>query len=159
MARLGKVVSNTMTSVNPSNLKLIGRATYLIESHVNDILNQSHWIKNYGITEPVTYGESNAILFDAITYVKGNPKAGQISEVGLSIIRILETLKKSKSITWQASQDILEKQGLEKYLLDLNPKNEKLMSMVNLFLVQSQDPRVRWVLQTIRKEPAAKTDQ
>ncbi len=30
MARLGKVIGNTMTSVSPSNLKLIGRATYLI---------------------------------------------------------------------------------------------------------------------------------
>jgi N-acetylmuramic acid 6-phosphate etherase len=122
MARLGKVVSNTMTSVNPSNLKLIGRATYLIESHINDVLNQPQWTKNYGITEPVTYEEANAVLFDAINYVKGNSKAAQISEVGLSIIRILETLKKSKAVTWQASQEILENQGLEKYLLELNPK-------------------------------------
>jgi len=32
MARMGRVVGNTMTHVNPSNLKLIGRATYLIKS-------------------------------------------------------------------------------------------------------------------------------
>jgi N-acetylmuramic acid 6-phosphate etherase len=38
MAKLGLVVSNTMTSVRPGNLKLIGRATYLIQTHVNDIL-------------------------------------------------------------------------------------------------------------------------
>src|SRR5690606_4156030 len=35
MARLGRTVGNTMTAVQPGNLKLIGRATYLIQSHVN----------------------------------------------------------------------------------------------------------------------------
>lgn len=38
MAKLGLVVGNTMTSVRPGNLKLIGRATNLIKMHVNDIL-------------------------------------------------------------------------------------------------------------------------
>jgi len=122
LARLGKVVSNTMTSVNPSNLKLIGRATYLIESHVNDVLNQPNWTKEFGITPPLSYAEANAVLFDGIDYVKGNSKSGDISEVGLSIVRILETLKKNKAITWKASQELLESQGLENYLLKINPR-------------------------------------
>ncbi len=35
MAKLGKIVGNTMTNVNPSNLKLIGRSTALIVMHVS----------------------------------------------------------------------------------------------------------------------------
>lgn len=38
MGRLGRLVGNTMTNVSPSNLKLIGRATYLILLHVNAAL-------------------------------------------------------------------------------------------------------------------------
>src|SRR5512140_3231327 len=47
MAKLGKVVGNTMTNVSPSNLKLIGRATFLIQSHVNDALNRPGWVRAY----------------------------------------------------------------------------------------------------------------
>ena len=35
MAKMGKVVGNTMTNVRAGNLKLIGRATYMILRHVN----------------------------------------------------------------------------------------------------------------------------
>ncbi len=45
MAKLGKVVGNTMTNVSPSNLKLIGRATFLIQSHVNDALSRPGWVR------------------------------------------------------------------------------------------------------------------
>ena len=48
MAKLGKVVGNTMTNVSPSNLKLIGRATFLIQSHVNDVLGTAEWVKANG---------------------------------------------------------------------------------------------------------------
>ncbi|MDH5384959.1 MAG: hypothetical protein OEY18_09645, partial [Candidatus Aminicenantes bacterium] len=48
MARMRRVVGNTMTNVNPSNLKLIGRATYLIMSHVNDTLSQNEWVQKHG---------------------------------------------------------------------------------------------------------------
>lgn len=40
MAKMGKVVGNTMTNVRAGNLKLIGRATYLITSHVNQALER-----------------------------------------------------------------------------------------------------------------------
>jgi N-acetylmuramic acid 6-phosphate (MurNAc-6-P) etherase len=38
MTKLGLVVGNTMTSVRPGNLKLIGRATNLIKIHCDDVL-------------------------------------------------------------------------------------------------------------------------
>ncbi len=66
MAKLGRVVGNTMTNVSPSNLKLIGRATYLIMSHVNDTLSQKEWIEKYGKMEPISFSSANAILFEAI---------------------------------------------------------------------------------------------
>jgi len=48
MAKLGRVTGNTMTNVNPSNLKLVGRATFLIMSHVNDIISGNRWKVQYG---------------------------------------------------------------------------------------------------------------
>src|SRR6185437_16917819 len=68
MAKLGKVVGNTMTNVNPGNLKLIGRATYLIQSHVNDAISSTEWTKQHGKHAPISYAEANAVLFDAISY-------------------------------------------------------------------------------------------
>ncbi|NTV80015.1 MAG: hypothetical protein HGA24_01130, partial [Candidatus Aminicenantes bacterium] len=94
MAKLGKVVGNTMTNVSPSNLKLIGRATYLIQSHVNDVLGRAEWVLANGAREPISYGEANAVLYDSIAFIRGRPDmAGQTAEVALSIIRILESLE------------------------------------------------------------------
>ena len=70
MAKLGRVVGNTMTNVSPSNLKLIGRATYLIQSHANDVLSRPGWVKLQGTRPAVSYGEANAVLFDSIAYLK-----------------------------------------------------------------------------------------
>ena len=100
MAKLGKVVGNTMTNVSPSNLKLIGRATFLIQSHVNDALSRPGWVRAYGRRNPITYGEANAVLYDSIAYIKSRPDmAGQTAEVGLSIIRILESLKEKRGLS------------------------------------------------------------
>lgn len=120
MAKLGRVVGNTMTNVSPSNLKLIGRATYLIMSHVNDTLSQKEWIKKYGKIEPISFASANTVLFDAINYVSSS-NIGQTSEVALSIIRILEALKTKKFLSWQDALIILNRDGLENYLLKLNP--------------------------------------
>ncbi len=119
MARLGRVVGNTMTDVNPSNLKLIGRATYLIMSHVNDTISQEEWMRKYGKIELTSYDEANAVLFEAMEYVA--KKGGQISEVALSIIRILEAFRQKKHITWEDALHIAETQGLESYLEFQNP--------------------------------------
>lgn len=112
MARLGRVIGNTMTSVSPSNLKLVGRATFLILSHVNDALARHDWAA--GI-EPITYAEANAVLFDAIDYVRSN-QMGQTAEVALSIIRILEALRRREAVSWNEASTVLETQGLAAFL-------------------------------------------
>jgi hypothetical protein len=117
MAKLGRVVGNTMTNVSPSNLKLIGRATYLIQSHVNDVLGQASWVKALGRRSPVSYGEANAVLFDSIAYLgdKQN-EAGQTAEVAFSIIRILESIKQRRGISQDEALEIVRAVGLAAYL-------------------------------------------
>jgi N-acetylmuramic acid 6-phosphate etherase len=119
MARLGKVVGNTMTGVKPSNLKLIGRATFLIQSHVNDTINQEEWVIKYGRAEPLTYAQANALLFEAMDFV--TQIGGQTGEVELSIMRILEALKTGRSIDWIEALSLAETKGLAKYLEEHNP--------------------------------------
>jgi N-acetylmuramic acid 6-phosphate (MurNAc-6-P) etherase len=117
MAKLGKVVGNTMTNVSPSNLKLIGRATFLIQSHVNDVLGTAEWVKARGPREPVTYGEANAVLYDAIAYLKDRQaEAGQTAEVAFSIIRILESLKQRRGISREETLALVKTVGLSAYL-------------------------------------------
>jgi len=117
MAKLGKVVGNTMTNVSPSNLKLIGRATFLIQSHVNDMLGRAEWVKAYGGREPVSYGEANAVLYDAIDYLKGREaEAGQTAEVAFSVIRILESLKQKRGVSRAEALDLVRTVGLSAYL-------------------------------------------
>jgi N-acetylmuramic acid 6-phosphate etherase len=117
MAKLGKVVGNTMTSVSPSNLKLIGRATYLIQSHVNDVLGMAEWVKPNGPREPISYGEANAVLYDAIAYLKDRQaEAGQTAEVAFSIIRILESLRQKRGISREEALGIVRTVGLSNYL-------------------------------------------
>jgi N-acetylmuramic acid 6-phosphate (MurNAc-6-P) etherase len=107
MAKLGRVVGNTMTNVNPGNLKLIGRATFLIWSHVNEHVSSS---------EGISYADANAVLFNAIEYGERTKKTGQNAEVALCVIRILEALRHGTVITWEKAEEILKNQGLEKYL-------------------------------------------
>jgi len=117
MAKLGKVVGNTMTNVSPSNLKLIGRATFLIQSHVNDVLGTAEWVKANGRREPVSYGEANAVLYDAIAYLKDKPAAaGQTAEVAFSIIRILESLRLGRGLDREQALALVKSPGLSDYL-------------------------------------------
>ncbi len=120
MGKLGRIVGNTMTNVSPSNLKLIGRATYLIMSHVNDTLSQEEWIEKYGKIDPISFSSANAVLFDAIDFVNSS-NIGQTAEVSLSIIRILEAFKRKSLVSWEEALKILERDGLENYLIKLNP--------------------------------------
>jgi len=119
MAALGRVIGNTMTNVSPSNLKLIGRATYLILSHVNDILNQPEWRATHGACIPITFAEANAVLMDAIDFVTARGM-GQTAEVALSVVRIVEALARGKSIDWEEARAILDKEGLASYLVRHN---------------------------------------
>lgn len=121
MARLGKVIGNTMTNVSPSNLKLIGRATYLIQSHVNDVLSRPDWVKLCGIRKPISYGEANAVLFESIDYLRDKrQEAGQTAEVALSIIRILEALRQNQVVSSEQAFTIVKKTGLGQYLSDVS---------------------------------------
>jgi N-acetylmuramic acid 6-phosphate etherase len=125
MARLGKVIGNTMTNVSPSNLKLIGRATYLIQSHVNDTLSRPQWVKLYGIREPISYDEANAVLFEAIRYLKDKTEeAGQTAEVAFSIIRILESLRLKRNFSNAETLNIVMTTGLSQYLGQVTAESE-----------------------------------
>ncbi len=119
MARMGKVVGNTMTNVNPSNLKLIGRATYLIMSHVNDAVTQDDWQKKWGKADSITYDQANAVLFGAMDYVR--ERGEQSSEVELSIIRVLEAFRRDDFFGWEEALSLSENIGLEGYLEKHNP--------------------------------------
>jgi len=117
MARLGKVVGNTMTNVSPSNLKLIGRATYLIQSHINDIFSHPRWVEKNGIQSPLSYGEANAVLFSSISFLRtARRKAGQAAEVALTIIHILESLRNEKKMPLDHSLRLVNDVGLAQYL-------------------------------------------
>jgi len=119
MAKLGRIVGNTMTNVSPSNLKLIGRATYLIQSHVNDVLGRPTWADARGARKPVTYAEANAVLFDSIAYLRDHAaRTGQTAEVALSIVRILESLKNKSSFSHEEALKIIDRRGLDRYLAD-----------------------------------------
>jgi hypothetical protein len=119
MTRLGKVVGNTMTNVSPSNLKLVGRATYLIQSHVNDVLTRPAWVSQHGTREPISYGEANAVLFDAIAFMKEKRDSGQTAEVALSIIRILESLRQNRGVSPEEAFEIVTTVGLSRYLASI----------------------------------------
>ena len=117
MAKLGKVVGNTMTNVSPSNLKLVGRATFLIQSHVNDVLGRAEWVKANGRRGPITYGEANAVLYDSIAHLKDRQaEAGQTAEVAFSIIRILESLRQKRGISREEALGMVKTTGLSAYL-------------------------------------------
>lgn len=117
MVKLGRVVGNTMTNVSPSNLKLIGRATHIIQLHVNDILGNPAWVLQYGTRRPVSYGEANAVLFDSMAFIKDRTQdSGQAAEVPLSIIRILESIRRKRDFTAEEALGVVKNQGLDAFL-------------------------------------------
>lgn len=117
MAALGRVVGNTMTNVSPSNLKLIGRATFLIQSHVNDAVSRAAWAGEQ--TEKVTFTDANAVLFEAVEYVR-SLDTKQTAEVALSIVRMIEALRRDAFVTWEEARAILDTRGLSNYLAAQN---------------------------------------
>lgn len=104
MAKLGHVVGNIMTHLKPANLKLIGRATNIIRHIVNYKLS----------SEVLSYNEANRILFDAMDFKKTNKHSS--SEISLSIVKLLESFKVQKCISFSTSQNILSNSTLEEYL-------------------------------------------
>ncbi|UCE42549.1 MAG: hypothetical protein JSV17_06225 [Candidatus Aminicenantes bacterium] len=120
MSKSGRVVGNSVTAVDSNNLKSIGRGTFLILSHVNDILKRPDWVKRHGIREPISYGEANAVLYDAIGFMNGKRDGiDQSYEVAFSIIRILESLRKNEAISHEEAWGIIRDMGLQQYLKDV----------------------------------------
>lgn len=123
MARMGKVVGNTTADISLHDLKNIDRATYLIQSHVNDVLTRPEWVKLHGVLKPISYGEANAILYEALSFM-GNQKGridGEI-EVALSVIRILESLRLKKPFPLDEAFGIIQGKGLHHYLKNVTPQ-------------------------------------
>ncbi len=116
MARLGKVTGNSMVHVQPANLKLIGRAVYLVQSHVNEILTHPGWNKPPGKYYTLTYGEAAAVLFEAVDFLREYPSSGQPAEVPLAVIRILESLRRSAPVSQEDAAALAGHPGLEGYL-------------------------------------------
>jgi hypothetical protein len=86
---------------------------------VNDTISTEAWNQKLGTTEPITYAEANAVLFEAMEFVA--EQGGQISEVELSILRILEALKNKRFIRWEEAVFVQKDIGLESFLEQHNP--------------------------------------
>lgn len=114
MGKLGRFVGNAMVNVRPVNLKLIGRATYLIQSFINTYLARLDLQERKGYQ--VSYAEANAILYDAMANKRPEDT---FSEVTLSIVRSLEALKQNKFVSWDNARSLLKIKSLEDYLNSL----------------------------------------
>ena len=113
MTKLGRVVGNTMTNVRAANLKLIGRATYLVKMHVDDFIRRAL----LQASMEISYAEANAVLFQTIDYLQESGHGrDQESPVPITIIRVCESLR-GKALMQIEEADILHKErGLENYL-------------------------------------------
>ncbi len=120
MSRLVKVTGKPMTSVNPGNLKLIGRATFQIQSHVNHVLAQARrkkqWQKPSGYKNLLPYSDANAALFNAVAYLDKTQQTGALSAVALSIVKTLEPLRTEAMIRWEQAKALISHQPLAAYL-------------------------------------------
>jgi N-acetylmuramic acid 6-phosphate etherase len=120
MAGLGKITGNYLTHVSPANFKLLGRATHVLQSLVNDTLNNPKWVERYGINKTITFGEANAVLFSSRQYLLNKkPLPQQTAEVSLAVIQILESLRSKKGLNQEEALAISEKKGLNRYLIEL----------------------------------------
>ena len=76
-----------MTNVRAANLKLIGRATYLAKTHIDDIIRRA---KIQGCSS-IEYSEANALMFDTMEWLDQNDRS-QESPVPLTIVRAIQGL-------------------------------------------------------------------
>ncbi len=65
---------------------------------------------------PVGYADINAVLFDSIQARRSDPALASSPEVELSIVRILESLRLGRAISWQEAAGLLRGQKLDAYL-------------------------------------------
>ena len=112
MTLLGRVVGNTMTNVRAANLKLIGRATYLAKTHIDDIIRRA---KIQGCSS-IEYSEANALLFDTMEWLDQNDRS-QESPVPLTIVRAIQGLQNGKDTGLEGAEEVLKVNGtLESYI-------------------------------------------
>lgn len=119
MAGTGKIIGNTPSEASVYTLKQVDRATSLIQSYVNQTLRHPQWVKKYGVHNPINYGETNAVLFDSLNYLKNTniqDSEERIGAVTLSTIRILESLRTRKSKSLEKTLNIAGEKGLALYL-------------------------------------------
>ena len=119
MAGAGEIIGNTPSEATVYTLKQIDRATSLIQSYVNQTLRHPQWVKKYGVHNPINYGETNAVLFDSLKYLKNTniqDSKERIGVVTLSTIRILESLRTRKSKSLEEALNIAGEKGLALYL-------------------------------------------
>jgi hypothetical protein len=112
MTILGRVVGNTMTNVRAANLKLIGRATYLAKTHIDDIIRRA---KIQGCSS-IEYSEANALLFDTMEWLDQNDRS-QESPVPLTIVRAIQGLQNGKDTGLEGAEEVFKANGtLESYI-------------------------------------------
>lgn len=120
MARSGRIFGNTLTAIYPNDPRSVDRATAQLQSHVNDALKRPGWVKRHGILKPISFGEANAVLFDSIHFLK--KERGEFNrpfDIGLCIIRVLESLRLKKAVSPEEALFIVQNRGLQKYLNDV----------------------------------------
>lgn len=120
MARSGRVIGNTLATFDPGDLRSVDRATAMLLSHVNDVLKRPGWVKQNGILKPISYGEANAVLFDSLPFMKNREEGpDRFSDIGLCIVRVLESLRQKKAVSPEEASLILQDRGLPQYLKDV----------------------------------------
>jgi hypothetical protein len=75
-------------------------------------------VRRYGRRPPISYAEANAVLFDAIRFLGEHKDLGgqTAAEVSLSIVRILESLRRGRAVTPDEALELARKAGLAAYL-------------------------------------------
>jgi len=121
MAGLGRANGNYLTHINPANMKLLGRATHVLQSIVNETLNSPKWVERNGINTPITFGEANAVLLASRDYLsRFASMAGKVSEISLAAIQILESLNEKKGLTHKEAMGIALNTGLNRYMSEIS---------------------------------------
>ncbi len=81
--------------------------------------------------DKITFAEANAVLMDAIDFVRSEDM-GQTAEVALSIIRIIEALDRQAPVSWTDARRIMEEESLAAYLLRHNPSLHQARSVAGM---------------------------
>ena len=66
----------------------------------------------------MSYEACNAVLYDVLRWAQETGKEGSIAEVALTIVRIVEAIKKEGEVSWEEAEQIFHnnESNLETYL-------------------------------------------